>query len=80
MADTHAHVASVIDDLDPGAMVTQFVLVAEVIDTDGHRGIWVDTHDGATRWDTLGLLKWALNEETGHQYARIRDEDDEDDE
>lgn len=72
-------VAQLIEGLDPGAFVTRFVLVAEVIDTDGNRGIWTETHDDAARWDTYGLLTWALEEErAAHQLSTLLADDDED--
>lgn len=68
-----AAVAQLIQGLDPGAYVTKFVVVAEVIDTDGERGVWTETHDGATKWDTFGLLHFALHRE----QTETEDADDE---
>lgn len=76
--DSHAIVAQLIEGLDPGCLVTQFVVVAEVIDTEGERAMWIDTHGGASRWDTYGLLTYALNEEAAHQHAAACRGDDED--
>jgi hypothetical protein len=70
MPDSHAIIAQLIEGLDPGALVTQFVVIAEVIGTEGERAMWIDTHDGATRWDTYGLLEYAMNQERAGQYAR----------
>jgi len=53
-------VGQIIEGLEPGAFVTKFVLIAEVIDTDGERGIWTETHYGAKPWDTLGLLTYSI--------------------
>lgn len=72
-------VSQLIEGLDPGAMVTQFVVIAEVIDTDGERGLWVDTHEGSSKWDTYGLLTWALNQEHAGQVASFGPDEDADD-
>lgn len=53
------HVAELIQSLDPGSMVTKFIVVAEVIGTDGEQAVWVDTSEGSTTWDVLGLLSYA---------------------
>jgi hypothetical protein len=72
MDDSHAAVAQLIEGLDPGAMVTQFVVIAEVIGGDGQRAIWIDAHDGATPWDVAGLLAYAMTQE----YVEPSHEDD----
>lgn len=74
--DNDAIAGQLIETMDPGAFVTKYMIVAEVIDSDGVRGIWSDTHDGATRWDTYGLLMEALTAEQAQQARDSRDEDD----
>ena len=74
MDDTHAHVAAFINGLDPGAFVTKYVIIAEVIDTHGDRAIWLDSSDDATPWDTYGLLTFALNQEQAAQTQAGEDE------
>jgi hypothetical protein len=69
-------IAQLVEGLEPGALVTRFVVVAEIIAADGERKLWVDTDDDATRWDTYGLLTWALNEETAEQLASLAPDDD----
>ncbi len=56
-------VSELIEGLDPGAMVTKFVVVAEGIDTDGVRALYTATHEGAKAWDSIGLLTYALARE-----------------
>lgn len=74
--DTATLVAQIIQGLDPGAFVTKFVLVAEVLDTDGNRAVWTETSDDASKWDAYGLLTFALEEERAGQVAtRLRDDD-----
>lgn len=77
--DSTAIISQLIEGLDHGALVTRFVVIAEVIDTDGERCMWVDTHDGSTRWDTYGMLTWAINEEAAHQHAAACGRDNGDD-
>lgn len=43
------------------SMVTRWVLIAEVIEPAGHRGVWTFTSADAMRWDTVGLLTHALD-------------------
>ena len=62
MADPADQVGEIIENLDPGAFVTRFVLIAEVISEDGRRGVWTSTHDDATRWDLYGLLMETMND------------------
>ena len=52
-------VADLIQQIDPGSMVTRFVLVAEVVDGANERCCWVLTPPGSLPWDTLGLCSWA---------------------
>lgn len=75
MSGSVDHVADLIHGLDPGAMVTKFVVVAEVIDTDGDQCVWVSTHEDARPWDVLGLLGYATALENA-AIQRDRDEDE----
>ena len=50
---------SYIKHLDPGAIVLRFVVVAEVLDNESERSIWVSVAEDAKPWDTLGLLQYA---------------------
>lgn len=70
------HVSQMVETMDPGAFVTKYVLIAEVIDAEGNRGVWSDTHDEATRWDTYGLLMEALTAEQAKQGIDSRDDDE----
>ena len=76
--DATSLVAQLIEGLDPGAFVTRFVLVAEVIDSQGDRGMWMETQDAA-RWDIYALLTWALEEERANHQLSTLLADDEDD-
>jgi hypothetical protein len=70
------HIAELIEGLDPGCIVTRFVMVAEVIDTDGDRALWVQTDDDAKPWDTFGLMQYALAvEQAGITIQRMDEED-----
>jgi hypothetical protein len=68
--EASALVGQLIENLDPGAFVTKWVLIAEVIGTDGERGVWSETHDEASRWDTYGLLTEAMQTEKARHIAQ----------
>lgn len=59
---------------DNGDMVTRWALVAEVIDTDGERGLWTLAPEDATGWDTLGMLTYATQMEQAKAVADYEDE------
>jgi hypothetical protein len=67
-------IGRLIGDIVPGAMVTKFVVVAEIIETDGSRALVISTQDGAKPWDTLGMLQHAVARENG-SVARDEGED-----
>ena len=46
-----------------GEMVTKWLVVAEIVDENGERWARYHYHDGATRWDNLGLLRYAEQQE-----------------
>lgn len=50
------------------AMVTKFVLVAELIDGDGLRAIWSSASPGITSWDEAGLITYAQNKILSHEF------------
>jgi hypothetical protein len=54
-------IAQLVEGLEPGALVTRFVVVAEIIAADAQV---VGRHSRRRYpWDTYGLLTWALNED-----------------
>ena len=55
------------------SLTTKFVALVEVIDGDGERGLWTFTHEGATAWDTKGMLLHALDMELAGTIAADRD-------
>ena len=55
-------VATYIQTIEP-SIVTKFVLLVETMDSDGVRGLWSFTQDGAKAWDTLGMLHFAIQME-----------------
>jgi len=55
-----AAISRVVASGDPPDIVLKWVALVEVIDGEtAERGIWALTPEGATAWDTLGLLEWA---------------------
>jgi hypothetical protein len=69
--DAISHVAQIIEHLEPGGLVTRFIVVAEVIDANGDRGVWINANDGATRGDKYGLLVEALEEERAKHHLAV---------
>ena len=53
-----------------GEMVTRWVAVFEVVDSDGKRAAYAIAPEQATAWDTLGLLDYAHGRE---RAAMVRD-------
>lgn len=45
------------------SMTTKWVTLIETLDENGGRGLWTFTSEGATAWDTLGLLTFAVQME-----------------
>lgn len=50
-------VASVLGE--QGQMATRWVVLVEVIDAEGERGLWLESPDDMRAWDVLGLLGYA---------------------
>lgn len=46
-----------------GEIPTRVVVVAEVIDADGGRSLWVSYDDNSPAWEVLGLLEFAAARE-----------------
>lgn len=67
-------VADLIAELQPGSMVQRFVLVVETIDAED-RWFSAFTAPGQKRWDSLGLLDYALVCERNVVLEVERDED-----
>lgn len=61
----------------PGSMVMQFVLIVKSIDDEGDEVISSFTSQGLKRWDSMGMLSFALQCENGN--TRLTTEIDEDD-
>jgi len=61
--DSDNLISQFVSKLDPGAMVTKYVMVAEGIDNDGDRASYTATHEGATSWDVIGLLIYSFARE-----------------
>jgi hypothetical protein len=75
-SDPTAIIAQLVEGLEPGALITRFVVVSEIITSSGERVLWTTAHEDATHWDTYGLLMWALNEESACQVAELKTDND----
>lgn len=60
-------ITSAIQSVEP-SMVTKWVVLVETIDTDGDRGLWTVANEGATPWDSLGLLQHAVHLEQARTF------------
>lgn len=60
----HDALADLIREIDPGAMLTRWVLLLEVVDDQGERALWTIAAPDQKAWDTLGLLDYARAVET----------------
>lgn len=80
--DSQNLISQYVEKLDPGAMVTKFVIIAEGIDSDGDRASYSSTHEDATSWDIMGLLLYGLVREVAALVVSVIDESkgDEDEE
>lgn len=58
MDEDDSGLAVTITDTD-GGMVTRWVLVAEVIDTDGSYSLRITSSPGMSQWDQLGMHTFA---------------------
>ncbi len=59
-----------------GQMPNRWMLVAEVMDTDGERSLETFASQDLRSWDALGMLAFALERERGGVYADVAREDD----
>lgn len=67
----HDAVSGLIQQIDPGSMVTRFLVVAEIINADGDRAVWMAAAPGQNAWDSLGLIDYAR----AREYAGIAREE-----
>jgi hypothetical protein len=58
----HDAMAQLVEQFEAGSVVTKFVVVAEVITTEGKTVVWTASHENATDWDRLGLLTYAMSD------------------
>lgn len=61
-----------LNTIDPTAVVTRFVILAEVVDEEHGRCVWAIRAPDQRAWDTLGLLDFARSLE----YAAADKDDD----
>ncbi len=52
-------VADLVQQIDPGTMMTKFVLLVECVDTEG-RGLWaLSGPPDLKKWESLGMIEYA---------------------
>lgn len=52
-------IADVIQHQEHG-FVTKWIALVESVDEDGVRGLWMCGHEDLKRWDSIGMLHYAL--------------------
>lgn len=68
-------IQNIVETIDPGAIVTKFLVIAEAIDKDGKRAVYSATNGDAQAQDTMGLLNHALEKErAGYVIRRMKEE------
>lgn len=68
-------VADFIQQVQPGSMVQKFILLVETIDNED-RWISAFTAPGQKRWDSMGMLTYAITLEQNTVLADDNDQDD----
>lgn len=58
-----------------GQMATRWVVLVEVIEGDGNRGLWIEAPEDMRQWETLGLLEFARAHECAKMTNDYRGED-----
>lgn len=56
-------------------MVTKWICLAEAIDDDGRRAMWLLTDTEAKPWDTLGMLTFAVQQIQADSMPLCGDDD-----
>lgn len=57
-------------------LLTRWVLLAESIDAEGGRGLWLVAPEDACAWDSIGMLTYALHMEQARVVKRELDGED----
>lgn len=70
----HAAIAEVVRDKEHG-LVTKWVALVESIDEAGERGLWACASDGIKRWESLGMLQYALTLDQANAARADMDDD-----
>lgn len=66
-------VGALVAAIDPGVLATRFVMIVEVVDTQGGRGMWMLAPPDTMPQDTLGLMDHARSIEQAAIIASALD-------
>lgn len=72
-AQMHDALATIFMDHN-NSMLNRFVVITEVIEEDGERGLWTFTSPDAKRWEIEGMIKDASDFQTAHRVVEILEE------
>lgn len=56
-------------------ITTKWVVLAESIEENGQRGMWMLTTPGQQRWESLGMLHYAIGKETAAEVLNFIQEE-----
>jgi hypothetical protein len=65
--------AKIIEAIDPGAILTKYLFIAEGFNSNGDRAFYTVMNDGAMIWDTIGLLTYAQAYEEARLQKKVMD-------
>lgn len=77
MSDTRSNVEAAVTAAfrENDEMVSRWINVAEVIDAEGVRSVWIVTAEGQAPWDSIGLLGFAQQFEQARAVRECFDAD-----
>lgn len=56
-------VARLLPTFEDDAVINRYIVIADGFDPDGRRAIYMACNEGASCWDNIGMLQYALNRE-----------------
>lgn len=57
------NLSDLIQQIDPGSILTGFVCITEIVDAQGDHAVWSFVTPDAKAWQTIGLLHFGLMRE-----------------
>jgi hypothetical protein len=77
ISETENLVGQMMEIIDPGVLVSKFLVIVEGVDSDGQRAMYSTVSRGLTSWDVLGMLAFVeAREQALMTVRRMEDPDD----